>query len=406
MRAEEYVTKDEFNKFLEEYRKNVEENKKLREQNTDLKQEVETLKTVSSEVKIDEQVDKLVGESVRKLREDIPASGTTKFLLSGWADAGYEHRPNANPTFTASFHPVFLWKIDERTSLESDLTYSVISYHFDDLATLGAGKFLTPFGAFIRRQHETWANKLPDDPLALDINNGLVPSYSVGAQITGGFAICDTHFNYATYVANGPKLNISDPAHYGALDFNNDPDTNRGKAVGGRFAVLPTQDLEIGISGQSGRVGQHNTVFSDVDSLLYGADISYVNDFDCLRGQIDLKAEWVASRVDKAVYTFGATKYPFLDDNRNGGYVQAAYRPMKLKQRYVRNLEIALRYDRLENPDSGPHIPGFSAAQFQDHDRFTIGLDYWLGPRSVVKFAFEKDHGHDRSFLLQYALGF
>ncbi len=413
-RAGDYVTKEEFNRFLEQYQKNEAENKELKKKNEELALQVQALQAESKEAKLESRIDSLLppNEVTDKRSydhdlDDPSRSGTTKFLMAGWGDSGYEDRQGKNTTFTASFHPVFLWKFDDHLSFESDLTYEVISYHFSDLGTFEAGKFLTPFGAFIRRQHQTWSNKLPDDPLALDINTGLVPSYSVGAMFSGGFdAPCSTRFNYAAYVSNGPKLSAANPATYGQLDFNNDSDTNKSKAFGGRVGFLPTADLEFAASFQASRVGQNGTPQSATDSLLLGADASYVHDFDTLKGTIDIKGEWIWSRVDDAVYNFGGTNFQFNGDRRNGGYAQIAYRPGKVNQKWVRNLEFVLRFDRLDNPNHGPLVPGADRSQFADHDRGTFGVDYWLGPTAVLKFAYEKDRNKDRAFLLQFALGF
>lgn len=408
--AADYVTKEEFETFKKELEKNKAETQALKDQNVGLIREVQALQSATKQASLESKIDNYSDSDahpapVAPVAVDL-RSGTTKFLMSGWADSGYEDRSGKNPTFTASFHPVFLWKLDDRISFQSDLTYSVIDYHLDDLATLEAGKFLTPFGAFIRRQHQTWSNKLPDDPLALDINTGLVPSYTVGADIGGGFDLCSTQFNYSVYVGNGPKLNAVSPENFGKLDFNNDIDSNRSKVGGGRLGFLPLPDLEFAASFQASRVGDHHTLQSNADGILFGADASYVNDFDALRGTVDIKAEWVWSRVDESVYILGGKAYSFINDNRNGGYIQFAYRPTKVEKKWLRNLELALRFDRLDNPLDGPRVPGATNKQFADHDRGTFGLDYWVGPTAVVKFAYEKDRSKERAYLLQFALGF
>ena len=143
-----------------------------------------------------------------------------------------------------------------------------------------------------------------------------------------------------------------------------------------------------------------------MDATLFGADVSYTNDFDAIKGTIDVKGEWVWSRVDDAHYAIAGNDFFFSDNHRNGGYAQVAYRPTQLKHKWLRNFEIALRYDRLDNPNKAPVLPGTTFRQFVDHDRLTFGLDYWLAPSAVVKFAYEQDQGRDRAYLLQFALGF
>ncbi len=224
--------------------------------------------------------------------------------MSGWADSGYEDRKGQNPTFTSSFHPVFLWKLDDRLSFESDLAYTVISDHLDDLCTFSGGNFLTPFGAFIRRQHQSWSNKMADDPLALDLNNGLVPSYTQGASFEGGFeAPCSTRFNYAAYVGMDRAFRS---IHRRRARWISTTLWTRTKVKrwAGDWGFLPTADLEFGASFQTSRVGEETRLLSKVDATLFGSDISYVNDFDAIKGSIDLKFEWIWTRVDRGNYHF------------------------------------------------------------------------------------------------------
>ncbi len=96
-----------------------------------------------------------------------------------------------------------------------------------------------------------------------------------------------------------------------------------------------------------------------------------------------------------------------LNSNRTGWFVQAAYRPTLSDYTFasgieLKNLEFVVRYDQLN--DSGPAPRGI------DHDRLTLGIDYWIRPNIVLKAAYMRDdvHGDDDEdgFFLQWAVGF
>src|SRR5262249_10185523 len=117
------------------------------------------------------------------------------------------------------------------------------------------------------------------------------------------------------------------------------------------------------------------------------------------------RAEWVWSDIDKAVYDptgdlgFGPVRF---ESRRNGGYVQLAYRPTKCES-CVKDFESVVRFDMLTAPSPAPE-------QF-DEQRWTLGLNYWLGPSTVVKVAYQFDNRNegekDRdAFLAQFAIGF
>jgi hypothetical protein len=124
-----------------------------------------------------------------------------------------------------------------------------------------------------------------------------------------------------------------------------------------------------------------------------------------LKGLINFRAQWVWSHVGHLIYDFDETGIPgsiTFNNNRNGGYVQLAYRPTHIDNDIIKNLEPVFRYDRLNQL----HTPvGF------DEQRWTLGLNYWLTPSTVIKAAYEFDdkNGGTRdqdAFMLQVATGF
>jgi hypothetical protein len=349
--------------------------------------------------------------------------GSTKFLVTGYATAGYTDRGGENSTFSAGFNPIFLWELNDRLlfegefameltsteegdETETELEYAHASYLVNDNVTVGAGKFLTPFGIFGERLHPTWINKMPDSPLAYG-HDGLTPGASIGAYVRGGVPVGKTmKGNYAFYLSNGPELNTGadEPEEAGFLHFNNNRDSDNNKAFGGRIGFLPIPELEVGYSFQYSKVQPDD--FTEVDVALHAVDLSYVRDSDELGGVIDVRFEWVWSDVDDATYDpdgslgFGPTRF---NNSRDGGYLQLAYRPSKSGNKVIKKLEGVVRYDKLNNPNGAP--------ESFDEERYTFGVNYWLTPSTVLKTAYQldnKDSGASDAdaFLVQAAIGF
>ena len=361
-----------------------------------------------------------------KKEADKMRIGDTKFLLTGFTHASYIDRRGENSTFDVGFNPVFLWEITDRLAFEGELEfglsssapdelhdsenstdvsleYANMTYLVNDYITVGAGRFLVPFGIFNERLHQDWINKLPDRPLIYDDEVGIVQESGTGGFVRGAFPWDNTKFNYALYIDNGPGLITKDSEAAGMLDRDNFTDNNHNKSIGGRLGYLPIPELEVGYSAQAAKVSPQG--FENVDMFTQGVDITYKRQVECLRGDIDVRMECVWSHVGTATYDptgdlgFGPLRF---DNNRNGYYIQAAYRPTLADEKILRNFEFVLRYDTLSVPDISP---GSS-----DEHRWTPGIDYWISPSTVVKVAYQFDEtsgSQDRNaLLLQAAMGF
>jgi hypothetical protein len=345
-----------------------------------------------------------------------PMLGTTKFYIAGWAEGMFEARNGSVSTFSASFNPIFLWELTPKLLFESrleiepsgagtnvNLVYAQLSYLLNDYMTLGVGEFFSPSNVFVERFEPQWINKLPDRPLA--VYHGILPNISVGAEVRGGFPIGPTRANYAFYISNGPGLITSDPRAAGTLDFNSFTDNNDNKAVGGRVGFLPVPGVEVGYGFETAEPGFQGTTFAHVRSLVQSVDLDITRDSDLLKGRINLYAQYAWSQVDHAVYdpdgSLGFGPLAFTS-KRDGGYALVAYRPTKVDVDFVRNLEMIFRWDHLSREPSGLGDP--------EEDRWTLGLDYWLSPSTVVKAAYEWDNPrgerNKNALLLQAAMGF
>jgi len=345
-----------------------------------------------------------------------PMLGTTKFYIAGWAEGMFEARNGSVSTFSASFNPIFLWELTPRLLFESrleiepsgggtnvNLVYAQLSYLLNDYITLGVGEFFSPSNVFVERFEPQWINKLPDRPLA--VYHGILPNISVGAEVRGGFPIGPTRANYAFYISNGPSLNAFDPRTAGTLDSNSYTDNNDDKAVGGRVGFLPVPGVEVGYGFETAEPGFQGTTFAHVRSLVQSVDLDITRDSDLLKGRINLYAQYAWSKVDHAVYdpdgSLGFGPLAFTS-KRDGGYALVAYRPAKVDVDLVRNLEMIFRWDHLSRDPSGLGDP--------EENRWTLGLDYWLSPSTVVKAAYEWDkprgERNKNALLLQAAMGF
>ncbi len=359
----------------------------------ELRQEVETLKT--------------------QVKETSP--GTTKFLLAGYGTAGFTARSGEDPSFDATFNALFLYKLTDRLFFEGEmelefednsttinLEVAQASYLLNDYMTIGVGRFLNPMDFFVERQHMNWVNKLPDKPLA--VYDGLFPESQLGAQLRGVIPLGPTKLEYVGFVANAPDLitTFDDPSAVGMLAFPNTANFGGHVAVGGHIGFIPIPQLEIGYGIQRSKVGPRDTA---VENILQSADFNYVSDSPHLKGLINFRAQWGWSHVGHFVYDLDGSQGfgPFsFNNNRNGGYVQMAYRPTHIDNDIIKNFEPVVRYDRLNQL----HTPaGF------DEERLTLGLNYWVTPSAVIKAAYEFDdkNGGARdqdAFMMQVAVGF
>ena len=340
--------------------------------------------------------------------------GSTKFLLTGYGDAGFASLRHSDPVFGAQFNPIFLWKLSDRLLFEGELEFELdgsetstaleianLSYILNDYMTIGAGKFLNPMNSFVERYHMAWVNRLPDKPLA--VYDGLLPETYVGAQVRGALPAGLTKLNYAAFIGNAPSLITSaapdDLASLGTMEWNNYGNEGGRVTVGGHVGWLPVPELEIGYGVHYSGLGG-----SDQDAFLQSVDLNYVRDSPLLRGLIRFDAQWVWSHLGRGAYQIDGTPGSSIafNNNRDGGYVQLAYRPTKAGLDLLRHLEPVVRYDVLNQA----HTPvGY------DEQRLTCGLNYWLTPMTVFKIAYEFDnrshHEPDASgVLLQFATGF
>jgi len=344
------------------------------------------------------------------------APGETGFLLTGFAYTLLKVPDEGDSTISTSFSPILLWKLGDRFLFEAelelgldtvdgraetsiDLEYANLQYLVNDYVTVGVGKFLTPFGLFSERLHPAWINKLPNAPLVRG-HDGLAPSSSIGAFVRGAIPIDKQRINYAVYFVNGPTMVDAerDPEEFGFLDFEG---FSGNKAVGGRLGYLPFPQLELGASFIYGEANSDNGL--DANSFVVGFDATYILDTD--PGLFDFRFEYVYSTVDDVIFDadgmngVGPIQY---NNERQGLYAQAAFRPIHAESKFLKNLEFVGRYDYLSLPEE-VHGGG-------NRKRWTLGVNYWFAYSTVLKVAIDdtKLDGEDnqQNLWVMVAVGF
>ena len=326
----------------------------------------------------------------------VQKPGKRKLLLTGYATGGFTNAQGQDSTFSGEFIPIFLWKVSDDLFFEGEvefeledtetlvgLEYAQMSYVVNDSMILGFGKFLNPANPFAERLHPAWINKLPDAPLAFGPMR--VMSFTqTGMQVHGGVPIGKRKLNYAVYVSNGPSLQ-EDATNFGTLGDENVTDTNNNKAVGGRLGFFPLPELEIGYSIEFSQVNASAGGTSNADATIQSLDLSYVT--SVAKGTLDIRSQWAFSNVDDVVFDpagtagFGPST---LNNRRNGGYAQCAFRPSESNSKLLSNLEGVVRFDKVDLPTGAP--------EGNDQSRWTVGMNYWTGASSVFKLAYRFDN--------------
>jgi len=320
-------------------------------------------------------------------------SAESAFHITGFALTRFNVPDGGDTVFNTSFSPVVLWQINDKLFFESEfefelqtadgraetdiaLGYANLQFLVNDNLTVGVGKFLSPFGQFAERLHPAWINKLPNAPLIRG-HEGLAPSSSIGAFVKGVVPFDGQKIVYTVYAINGPTLvdAVRDEEEFGGLDYDG---FSSNKAVGGRIGYLPVPQLEFGYSILVGEADSDNGL--NAETTVMGLDASYILDTD--PGLFDFRFEYVYSTVDDVTYdasgAVGVGPITF-NNERDGLYVQAAFRPIHSSSDFFKNVEFVGRYDYLSTPSTAP--------EGGDIDRWTAGINYWFNSSTVLKLA-------------------
>lgn len=345
----------------------------------------------------------------------------THFLLTGYGFAGFEKKGDEGSTFgPVGFAPIFLWKKSDKLFFEAEaefefedgeleigLEYATLHYKLAKNFTLGAGKFITPFGIFGERLHPAWINKFAEKPLGFSHEGGAIgPMTEIGVEFRGGAQLGSSKINYVGYISNGPKLNdgVDEPMMAGILHYNNFGDNNNNKAAGGRIGFLPfaNSSVEIGVSGQFAKAGDRESKYEDVAANLYAFDLSVIQKIDAIKSNLDIKAQYNSVKVGNAMYEKpGGGEYSF-DNKSSAWFTQAALRPAFVENNFFKNVEFTAQFSGIKTPA----LSMWSTDKMQS----TFGINYWLDWNSVIKINFQStkdklDDEKENGFFIQWGLG-
>lgn len=354
-----------------------------------MKKEIETL--------VDQQ--EATEKKLKKVKKDAWNMGNSSVHLAGYGSTGYASQQTRGSHFNlVQFSPILHYMYKDFVMLESEIEFEVqenggtgvaleyltIDLFLHDYVALVAGKFLSPLGQFRQNYHPTWINKLPSTPVGFG-HDQAAPVSDLGLQFRGGFpGGGDVRFNYALYVANGPRLEFTAAGdRIARIEANGSTTEADGNMVyGGRFAMAPFHRMEIGLSGVAGRI----SMATPEPNRRYTA---YAIDFRYAYKDLDLRAEYIRQRVSHAAASAAPASFDVY-----AWYLQAAY---KLPYQF----EIVTRY-------SDFHSPHKSEKQAQ----LAFGLNYLFASNVIAKLAYEANRARHTEFvnkdryLIQLAFGF
>jgi hypothetical protein len=161
-------------------------------------------------------------------------------------------------------------------------------------------------------------------------------------------------------------------------------DNNNNKMLSGRLSILPLSNssLELGVSGIYGKVGDTNdSLYKNALTEMYALDIAYVKNIRPFL--ISIKGQYNFINVNKGTFpnpSDSAKTYSFKN-NTTAYFGQVSLRPVSLHNKIIRNFELAFRYANYVTPKG--------SLWEQNSNQTSIGVDYWLSWRSVIKFTYE-----------------
>ncbi|GIT99858.1 hypothetical protein TSL6_03650 [Sulfurovum sp. TSL6] len=349
---------------------------------------------------------------IKQLREDVDAlqakdkqmedHSMSAFQLAGYASLDYIDEENEDGSFSElKFAPLLLYtygdiflfeaevefEINDEGESETELEYAAGTFFINDYMGLQVGKFLSPIGQFVQTQHPSWINKLPSAPVGFG-HDGAAPSSNIGIALRGGLPkMGGIRSNYTIFVANAPTFGVADD---GDVIIDTEAKTDVGDAtmtIGGRYAINPLGNMEIGVSLATGEVEEElpseETITRDYD--VFGTDLMYNID------ALNLKAEYIQQKIgENALSTLEGGTW-------KAWYAQAAYQFSSVK------LEPVVRYSDYDNPET-------------NRNQWAVGLNYLFANNLIAKVAYEfnededdtaiDSHANNDRFLVQFAIGF
>ena len=353
--------------------------------------------------------------SLYKLQQEVNSLklGESHFMVVGLATFGFVssstttitngvsklQNPARTNTFDADhfeFSPMLLWRHGKKLLLEFEpsfdgngigVNWACASYFVTKGLIIRGGYLVLPFGMYNKRLAAGWIDKVATDPVGLA---DLPPGSDWGVEAEGGFQMGSMKGSYDVALTTGYQI-VHDGAQDGAIQNpsntgNTITDNNNNKMVSGRVSLLPlaNSSLEVGFSGLYGKVGDTNdSTYKDATTMAYAVDLTYLADIGPLL--LNVKGQYNVINTNKGTFanpdTTSATKTYSFTNTTTSYFGQVSLRPVALHNKILRNFEVAFRYTNFMTP---------KGSLWEQHTNQTsIGLDYWLSWRSVVKLTYE-----------------
>lgn len=311
------------------------------------------------------------------------------------------------------FTPFFLVQLNKRFLLSAETTFTTggvelgqaqLDMFITDWLTADLGYFLLPVGFWSERLDPGWINKLPDAPVVMNqvIPNGLASS---GLQLRGARYLAGSPFKleYSAFVTNGLGVpgdgKLQDFADNDAL-LGTTANVNSALAYGGRLGLwIPARGINFGASEFV------NAPYGKAAGAVVNVWQPY---FNYHYGNFDVRFEYGDM--------FEQTKN-FIGNNirRTGLYAQIAYRNYQSLNKYLQRLEGVFRFSEERFRGLDPSKLDLTAFDPQaapvNRNQYTIGINYYFYPSTVLKFAYEINQElthslNDNEFIAQFATNF
>ncbi len=340
----------------------------------------------------------------------------TTWHLAGYATTGlnFSNGEEADTFVSGKFNPGFhfqykdLFMVEAELEFETEdgetevaLEYSQIDILLHDNVTLVIGKYLSPIGQFQERLHPDWINRAASVPVGFG-HDGVQPISDVGLQLRGGVPLGGMKATYALAMGNGPRM-----GHEGGVELEGfGEDDNNNKSIGGRLALFPMPQLEIGGSFLTAKIdGLEGTGLFEptrANFELWGFDGAYT------KGPWDVRFEYLRSTRDElfSAHEEGEDVELLEKQTLKAWYAQAAYRLSQFSDnRHMGRLEPVVRYGQFR-------AEGNHELEEMAQNNFYLGLNYWMAPSFVLRAGYEvkdfqdPDAANEKLFQLEASYGF
>jgi len=337
-------------------------------------------------------------------------------VITGYGAASYSSvlADRYENNFTASFSPVFLYRIGEDVLMEGELELALhddqtklslehlmLHYQAFERVQLRIGRFHLPFSLW---SHTDWVNKMPSAPLLYEDTHGeaagtaLMPiPFDVGAAVDWTLPVLEDGWRTSAvfWVSQGPKPGEIDEHDLSApvpkrvedspvptLVFgSNYSDNNSNKMVGLRLRTMSEGGLTLQAAGfhtaydAAGDLG-----FSGVNLSAKWAPLSGVTPRFDLRGEVVVLHQQYSVEGNTESVSYG------------GYYVQ-----------------LSKLYDKVEPVLRWSQLPAASTTEgplMQKRRQLALGVDYWMFPQAPIQAAYQVELDGTDSFSLEWIVGF